>query len=222
MDKKRKDTAAEVSRLILASASPQRAALLREYGYEFEVVVPPVHEPDELAGHPTAERQAEALSYFKARGVAELVRQGIILAADTVVALKGRLFGKPADRNDARRILQALAGTTHRVITGVTLLEPITGERLIEYDSTAITMRRLTEEEVEHYLDTEAWAGKAGAYGIQDRGDAFIERIEGSFTNVVGLPMELVSQMLSSWNFSAKGPVAKPASRFSPSPPPGS
>ena len=97
------------------------------------------------------------------------------------------------------------------------MLEPITGERLIEYDSTAVTMRRLTEEELEHYLDTEAWAGKAGAYGIQDRGDAFIERIDGSFTNVVGLPMELVSQMLSSWDFSAKGSAAKPACGSSPS-----
>lgn len=219
---KENNTGAEASRLILASASPRRAALLHEYGYEFEVITPPVHEPDELAGHPTPERQAEALSYFKARGVAELVGRGIILAADTVVALQSQLFGKPSDRNDARQILQALAGTTHRVITGVTLLEPLTGERLIEYDSTAVTMRRLTEEELEHYLDTEAWAGKAGAYGIQDRGDAFVERIDGSFTNVVGLPMELVGQMLSSWGVSAKGSAAKPAPSCSPSSAPGS
>ena len=218
MNKKKNGTTAEVSRLILASASPQRAALLREYGYEFEVIIPPVHEPDELAGHPAPERQAEALSYFKARGVAELVGQGIILAADTVVALSERVFGKPADRNDARRILQSLAGTTHRVITGTTLLEPSTGKRLIEHDSTAVTMRRLTEEELEQYLGTGAWADKAGAYGIQDRGDAFIERIEGSFTNVVGLPMELVSQMLRSWDFSAMSSAEKPPSDLSPSP----
>ena len=186
-------------RLILASASPRRPALLREYGYTFEVIEPRLHEPDELAGNPTPEAQAEALSYFKARSAADVVNEGIILAADTVVALEDCQFGKPADRDDARRILQALTGTTHTVITGVTLLDAATGERLIQHDSTAVTMKPMTEAEMERYLDTGAWEGKAGAYGIQDRGDAFVERTEGSFTNVVGLPMELVSAMLEKW-----------------------
>lgn len=190
-------------RLILASASPRRAALLRQYGYDFEVVKPRVHEPDELAGHPTPEAQAEALSYFKARSVADAVDEGTILAADTVVSFEGRLFGKPANRDDARRILLVLTGTTHQVTTGVTLLDAATAERLIEHSTTAVTMRPMTEKEMEDYLDTRAWEGKAGAYGIQDRGDAFVTRTEGSFTSVVGLPMELVAEMLHQWGYPA-------------------
>ena len=188
-------------RLILASTSPRRAALLRESGYAFEVIPPRLHEPDELAGHPTPEAEAEALSYYKARSIADLVDDGTILAADTVVSLGGRQFGKPADRADAQRILQTLTGTTHDVITGVTLLNAVTSARLIQHDSTAVTMRRMTDRELEEYLDSEAWEGKAGAYGIQDRGDAFVTRTKGSFTNVVGLPMELVRAMLDQWGF---------------------
>lgn len=191
---------------------------MREYGYAFEVIVPRLHEPDELAGHPTPEAQAEALSYFKARSVADTVNEGIILSADTVVALKGRPFGKPADRDGARRILQALTGTTHDVITGVTLLDAATGERLIQHDSTTVTMRPMTDADMESYLDTGAWEGKAGAYGIQDRGDACVVRTEGGFTNVVGLPMELVSAMLDRWGIpavraSAEGTADSSASR---------
>ncbi|MEK7732222.1 MAG: Maf family protein, partial [Planctomycetota bacterium] len=128
--------------------------------------------------------------------VAGLAGDGWVLAADTIAALGGRVFGKPADRDDARRILKSLSGTTHQVITGVTLLDASSGVRLIRHDSTNVIMRRLTDSEIEDYLDSGAWEGKAGAYGIQDKGDAFVERIEGSFTNVVGLPMELVARML--------------------------
>lgn len=208
-DKKPKEPA----RLILASASPRRAALMRERGYEFEVLVPPLDEPTanwQSAKMPTRnaapKRFAEALSYFKARSVASEVQRGLILAGDTVVALGGQLFGKPVDRDDARAILSAITGTTHEVITGVTLLDAASadwhsasGRRMIRHDLTAVTMRAMSEREMEEYLDSGAWEGKAGAYGIQDRGDAFVTRIEGSFTNVVGLPMELLAEMLAEW-----------------------
>ena len=189
----------EAFRLILASASPRRRALMREYGYEVQEVTPRLEEPDWVGRGLSPQQQAEALSYFKAGGVAATVDHGTILAGDTIVTLKGSVFGKPADRDDARRILMSLAGTTHHVITGVTLLDAESRRRLIRHDSTAITMRALTSEEVEAYLDTGAWQGKAGAYGIQDRGDAFVERIDGSFTNVVGLPMELLARMIEEW-----------------------
>ncbi len=118
------------------------------------------------------------------------------------------MFGKPLDRDDARTILSNLSGTTHRVITAVTLLDATTGRRLIRHDSTAVTMKPLSDNQLEAYLDTGAWAGKAGAYGIQDRGDAFVESIDGSFTNVVGLPMELLGRMLADWGIqSAKVPA---------------
>lgn len=187
-------------RFILASASPRRQALMREYGYNVEVMRPPLTEPKQLGHGLSPGQQAEALSYFKANSVADLVDRGIILAGDTVVALGRRIFGKPLDRDDARRMLESLAGTTHHVITGVTLLDAHSLERLIRHDSTAVTMRPLTDRQLQRHLDTRAWEGKAGAYGILERGDPFVERIEGSFTNVVGLPMELLAQMLAQWD----------------------
>jgi len=185
--------------LILASASPRRAALLRELGYEFEVIVAPRDEPAPPAGRISPAAVAQALSYYKARSVAQVQDTGLILAGDTVVTYAGQLFGKPSGRADAERIIETLAGTTHQVITGVTLLDPATGERAIRHDVTAVTMRSMTEAEVEGYLTTGAWEGKAGAYGIQDEADAFVTQVEGSFSNVVGFPMELIGSMLADW-----------------------
>lgn len=182
--------------LILASESPRRAALLREYGFEFDIIPPPLCEPPTLAGNPPPSQLAEALSYYKANSVAPAVSEGLILAADTVVALYGQVFGKPIDRGEARHILRALAGSTHEVITGVTVIDAATRHRMVDHDVTRVTMRTLTVAETDAYLASGEWAGKAGAYGIQDVGDRFITDIVGSFTNVVGLPMELVTRML--------------------------
>lgn len=184
-------------RLILASESPRRAQLLRDAGYLFEIACPAITEPERLPGNPTPARLAEALSYLKARSLAEQLRDGVILAGDTVAALNGRVFGKPADRADARRILSSLMGTTHHVITAITVLDASTRRRRIDHACTAVTMHTMTETELTTYLDSGDWAGKAGAYGIQDHGDAFVAALDGSFSNVVGLPMELVSQMLT-------------------------
>lgn len=172
---------------------------MREYGYDVEVITPPFDEPAAARDDLPPAQLAEAFSYLKARSVAALVDAALIVAGDTIVSLGGRVFGKPVDRDDARVILSALTGTTHDVITGVTALDVETGKRLIRHDRTAVTMKPMSDAELEAYLDTGAWAGKAGAYGIQDYGDAFVERIEGSFTNVVGFPMELLGRMLSEW-----------------------
>ena len=183
-------------RLILASSSPRRAALLRAAGYVFEVVSPPDDEPMSLSTNPRPVDHARALSRFKAESVQKAVDGGVLLAADTVVAVCQRIFGKPVDRLDARRILQSLAGTTHEVITGVTLLDVCSGRLETMHDRTLVTMKSWTEKEMTSYLDSDAWIGKAGAYGIQDHGDQFVTHLEGSFTNVVGLPMELVAGLL--------------------------
>ncbi len=176
---------------------------MREYGYRIDIVAPPIEEPADLGRNLSPTEMAEALSFFKARSVAATTPRGWVLAGDTIVALGDRVFGKPRDRKDAGAILSALAGTTQEVITGVTLLDAATGRRLIRHDSTAVTMRILSDDELTTYLDSGAWEGKAGAYGIQDRGDAFIESIEGSFTNVVGFPMELTVAMLEEWGYPA-------------------
>jgi len=184
--------------LILASASPRRAQLLADSGYQFEIVQPQLAEPEEYTPQTPPVQHAEALAHYKARCVANICDRPdpIVLAADTVVAYQGRLYGKPVDADDARAILSSLAGTTHQVITGVTVLRPARKQRLIGHELTRVTMRPMSPEVLDRYIASGAWQGKAGAYGIQDRGDAYVERLEGSFTNVVGLPMSLVARML--------------------------
>lgn len=184
---------------------------MREYGYQIEIIKPSRQEPRSLDDRLAPEELAEALSSFKARNVAKRVDRGWVISGDTIVVLNGRVFGKPRDRAEARRVLGTLAGTTHHVITGVTLLNAATEERFVRHDTTVVTMRPIESDEIERYLDTDAWAGKAGAYGIQDREDAFIERIDGSFTNVVGFPMELVATMLAPWHRPhGRAPVESP------------
>jgi len=185
--------------LILASVSPRRAQLLREAGYAFTVVVPPIPELEAMSPCILPAQQAEAHSYFKARAVALQRGEGLVLGADTVVSCNGRVYGKPADIDDARATLEALIGCPQDVVTGVTLLDAATRRRLIAHDTTRVIMRDVPPEVLEDYLASGDWRGKAGAYGIQDSGDRFVARIEGSFTNVVGLPMELLAAMLGQW-----------------------
>lgn len=185
--------------LILASQSPRRSQLLREAGIPFEVVEPRYVEPEPETWEFSALELAEAASYFKARSVAQGYPDRIVLGADTVVALGDQLFGKAQTAADARRILSTLSGTTHEVITGVTLYTSKRHRRLIRHAVTRIHMRRMTDAELDDYVASNEWQGKAGAYGIQDTGDRFIERIEGSFSNVVGLPVELVQEMLDTF-----------------------
>lgn len=186
-------------KLILASSSPRRHKLLAQAGYVFDVLPSPFDEPHDFADDVSPANRAEASSYFKARSVARLCTDEVVLAADTVVALGSDVFGKPGDVQEARRILSELAGTTHLVITGVTLFDAGGQRRFIGHDTTRVSMRPMDDDALDKYLAGNEWREKAGAYGIQDRGDAFIERIEGSFTNVVGLPMELVSKLLTDW-----------------------
>jgi septum formation protein len=188
-------------KLILASSSPRRRELLRSNGYHFRPVEPPHDEPITGSSRVDPCQFAEANAYFKARSVADAGTEGLVLGADTVVAYRGRLFGKPTDEHDARYILSELAGTTHRVITGVALIDTHSSRRLIRHDSTAVTMRPMPPDVLEAYLASGAWQSKAGAYGIQDQDDAFIERIEGSFSNVMGLPLELLSRMLAEMGY---------------------
>lgn len=186
--------------LILASQSPRRSALLRQAGIEFQTDPPRIEEPALRQGSFTPAAFAQALSYFKARSVAYDYPDHIVLGADTVVAVGPRMFGKPADVDDARQILLTLTGTTQDVITGVTLYHAGSDRRLIRHDLTRVTMRTMTDEELNDYLDSGEWEGKAGAYGIQDTADRFVTRLEGSFSNVVGLPVELVSKMLEEFD----------------------
>jgi len=183
--------------LILASTSARRRDLLTEAGYRFRVVAPRLEEPPIPVHYVDPIAHAESTAFFKAGSLAETHSEAVILGADTIALIDQELIGKPADRADARRILRRLSDTTHRVITGVALLHPVTGRRSIRHDVTTVRVRHLADAMIEAYLATGAWEGKAGAYGIQDRDDPFVECLEGSFTNVVGLPMELLARMMA-------------------------
>lgn len=187
------------SPLLLASTSPRRGELLREAGYSFEVASPPLSEPDPLHPHVTPTSHVESLAFFKACSVASEHATKTILGADTIAVLDGQIIGKPSDREDARRILTLLSGTVHSVMTGLALLQPALGRRMLTHEVSTIHVRPLSEEAIEAYLDTDQWRGKAGAYGIQDHADAFVEKTVGSFTNIVGLPMERLVRMFGQW-----------------------
>jgi len=186
-----------VETLTLVSASPQRAQLLRDAGYRFEVVRPRLHEPEEKSRKITPAEHAQALAYFKARSVADQFPERLLLGADTIVAVGEQTLGKPADRDEARRMLELITRTPHQVITGVALLAPRQDHRVIADEVTRVTMRPLVDEELERYLDGGGWVGKAGAYGLGAGGDAFVERIDGSHSNVIGLPLELLARLLA-------------------------
>jgi len=183
-------------RLVLASASPRRRDILSKAGYRFDVVVPPLEEPEHVTADLSPAGQAEALAYFKARAVVDTAPEAIVLGADTVVAVGEKVLGKPDGQADARRMLQSLSDTRHAVITGLALLGPGPRRRILS-DTTYVTMRPLSAEDVREYIDSQEWVGKAGAYAIQETADRFVDRIEGSFTNIVGLPIELVRALLA-------------------------
>lgn len=182
--------------IILASTSPRRRQLLTEAGYTFRAVPPKL---DESAFSRTAETTrgyAEELALAKARSVAPDFPDALVIGADTLCDLEGEVIGKAGDARDAERITRLLFSKPHLVITGLALIRLSKGLEIVQSDVTTVYPRRLTESQIAEHVAGGAWEGKAGAYAIQEVGDAFVERIEGSFTNVMGMPMELLRQVL--------------------------
>lgn len=188
--------------VILASASPRRAELLREVVSDFQI----------MAGH-AEEFQPEQFSpvescllnaYRKARVVAKRFPDALILGADTEVCLGRRVFGKPSDRRDAERMMEELEGHTHQVITGVCLIHLRHHHQRAFAEVTRVTFKPLGTEEIVAYLDHIDPLDKAGAYAIQEHGEMIVERTEGSFSNVVGLPVERLREELAIFNAEAQ------------------
>ena len=188
--------------LVLASASARREALLRDAGFWFDVITPDIDETFRPGIPPW--RVAEELAEAKAREVARVHGKGVILGADTVVDLDGEILGKPANTDHARRMLEKLSGTQHRVITGVALVDAKTGDAQVDHASTAIRMKKFTDDEIDAYVASREGVGKAGGYALQESGDRFVENIDGSISNVIGLPMELVQKLLVHWETAHK------------------
>ena len=179
--------------LILASSSPRRRQLLAEAGYLFRVEPADIDESVVPAGLSPAET-AQYLALTKGRVVAQRYADAVVLAADTVVALGDRLLGKPTDPADARAMLGRLSGTTQHVCTGVAVF--VSGTIHQQTVISTVAMRRLSDAEINVYVASEQWRGKAGGYGIQDD-DPFVTRMDGSLTNIVGLPMDETRVLLA-------------------------
>jgi septum formation protein len=187
---------AKAQRLILASGSSGRRELLSKAGYEFEVMPSGVDEPPGQ-GVADPRRFVQEVAWSKATAVAAKVEgDAVILAADSIVWRRGAIVGKPADEADARRILSTLSGTTHELWTGVVLWRRPDDLQVCWQEASRVRFKALSARELSGLIATGDWAGKSGGYGIQADADPFITIESGSFTNVVGLPMESLARFL--------------------------
>lgn len=174
-------------RWILASASPRREALLRPYIQELEIIPSEVEENPN--GNWTPDVLVMSFAYQKAWDVANKISDhGIVIAADTVVYHK-EIMMKPRSEEEARKMLTQLSGQVHEVYTGIAIIEIGTGKKIIDYEKTLVHFRHLDEAFITRYIETKEPLDKAGAYGIQGMGSLFVKKIEGSYDNVVGMPL---------------------------------
>lgn len=192
-----------LSHIILASGSPQRKRLLAEAGYAFEAIEPSSNAECGICSRESPAEMVARLARQKAADVAARLeldepgaRDRLIIACDTVAECRGQIVGKPADRQHARQMLDLLRGQLHRVYSGLCLWELSTGRVRVAVAKTTLEMDRLNDAQIEEYLDSGAWQGKAGAFGYQDR-PGWLRIVEGSESNVIGLPIELLTEMFA-------------------------
>ena len=183
-----------IKTIILASASPRRKEILEKTGLKFRVdkseyeeKIDPGLKPHELA---------RFLSCKKARHVARRHREALIIAADTIVVLRGRLFGKPRNEEEAKEMLRALSGKAHSVITGFTIIDTAIKKEISRSAESKVFFKRLSADEIEAYIRSGEPLDKAGAYGVQGLGAVIVKRIEGDFFNVMGLPLNALTESL--------------------------
>ncbi len=183
--------------IILASASPRRKQLMQQAGYEFSVVVSDIDESEFASDRIDSAQFAKLLAMAKAKAIAARYADCIVIGADTVVDFQGQIIGKPADIEHAEEITRKLFSRPHKVITGLAIIGLSDGIEIVDSDTTWVYPRKLTEEQIADHINSDNWHGRAGAYGIKEKGEEFVERIDGSFTNVCGMPMELLEKMMT-------------------------
>jgi len=181
-------------KIILASASPRRKEILATTGLEFTVCKSNYDEDLTISKEPRA--LARFLSSKKAEDIVQIYSDAVIIAADTFIVYKNELFGKPSGPDDARRMLKRLSGKTHSVITGFTIIDSKNHKKVSRSIETTVYFKKLTKVEINAYVRSGEPLDKAGAYAIQGRGAVFIEKIEGDFFNVVGLPVCALAESL--------------------------
>ena len=182
---------------ILASASPRRKELLKKAGYNFKVVLPNIDESAIPAEGIEPREYAKRLALAKAKSVAAGFPDCLVIGADTVVDFEGEIIGKPCDAKEAEEITRKLFSRPHKVITAVAIVRLSNGIKMVESDTTTVYPKKVTDEQIAKHVEGDSWRGKAGAYAIQEGGDQFVEKIDGSLTNVMGLPMELLERLLA-------------------------
>ncbi|MHB1159154.1 MAG: Maf family protein [Chloroflexota bacterium] len=190
-----------MARLILASQSPRREALLRQAGLEFEISPSDVEE--RLSETLSPAEAAETLALEKARWVAAQRSEGLVIGADTVVVVGGQILGKPVGAEDARAMLRLLSGREHQVITGIAVVDAGSGWCRSDSVTTAVSFAPLSQEIIDRYVATGEPLDKAGAYAIQGFGALLIEGIRGCYNNVVGLPLRRLAEMLGEFGYDA-------------------
>ncbi len=181
-------------KLTLASGSPRRIELLKMLGYEFKIIPSQIEE--KINPHLSPIQNAKKLSRLKALDVASKISDGVVIAADTMVVLGGKILGKPKNKKEAREILKKLSGKEHQVITAIAVVGVRTKKTLQDVVITKVRFRKFNKNLIERYITSEESLDKAGAYGIQGKGSLLIESIEGDYFNVIGLPLSALAESL--------------------------
>ncbi len=181
--------------IILASSSPRRKDLLKQIKLPFEIIPSEIEEDiSKLIGNPS--EKAEQLAYQKASDVAKKVQKGLVLGADTIVVIDDEILGKPRDSEDAYNMLKKLSGKEHEVITGICLIDLDNDTELIQHETTIVQFAELDDEKIRAYIKNGEAFDKAGSYAAQGVGAIFVKAIKGCYSNVVGLPLTRLSNML--------------------------
>ena len=185
-----------MKKIILASSSPRRKEILNRYNLK-PIIFGAEIEEKQIAGE-SPEQVAMSLAFEKSFWVSNHFNDGeVIIGADTIVVIEDMILGKPKDEKDAFRILSLLNGKEHRVITGISIIKANTNIKIIDYETTTVRFRHLSEDQIMRYIHTKEPMDKAGAYGIQGYGQILVEKIDGCYSNVVGLPLVKLDYLLN-------------------------
>jgi len=184
-----------LNKIILASNSPRRKAFLEKYNIDLQIMKSDLEEKIDENEKP--EQVVMSLAFQKAMDVASKISgDNIILSADTIVVFENEILGKPTSKADAKKMLNKLSGNKHKVFTGFCIMQVDKGLKVVDYAETIVHFKKIDKVMIDLYLDTEEYLDKAGSYGIQGFGELFVEKINGSYSNVVGLPIEKVYEVL--------------------------
>jgi len=174
-------------KFILASSSPRRKALLKQIGLDFKIA--PSNYEEDMGLKLNNVKLAKTLAYGKAKEVASRLKKGIIIGSDTFISFRGKRIGKPGNTKDAERILKMISGKTLKIYSGLAIIDKYSGKEIVDHEMTEVKMKKMTADEIKKYIQTGEPLDKAGAFGIQERGVKFVEKINGCYSNVVGLPI---------------------------------